>query len=244
MKFVNFNYKDGKGTRTMTEKKGKKRWWIIGIATVVIIALVIGVLGMEGTSKNEPKSEGSVEKIIKRTIANSISGNGVVEAANRQDVTGGAYGMKVKEVNVEVGAIVAEGDVICIFDTSDIDDQIKDLKKRISETEADRKEQNADYDQRMTDADEDRAEQLVKANENLAEAQQDLAEAEAELAAKKAEYDAYIADADPTHTATTLEAIQMESVIETKESNVEAVRMRVEIIRHRLMILQDRIMQI
>lgn len=212
----------------MSEKKGKKRWWIIGIAAVVIIALVIGVLGMSGTEKNEQKAEGSVEKIIKRTIANSISGNGIVEAANRQDVTGGSYGMKVKEVNVEVGDVVAEGDVLCVFDTSDIEDQIKDLKKRISETEADRKEQNAEYDERMTDAAADREEQLVKANENLAKAQQDLAAAEAELAAKQAEYDAYLADEDPTHISTSLEAIQMESVIETKESNVEAIRMRVD----------------
>lgn len=212
----------------MLEKKGKKRWIIVVIAVIVILALCIGV-GAAGSSKTDTaQSEGTVEKIIKRTIANSISGNGVVEAANKQDVTGGSYGMKVVEVNVKVGDVVAAGDIICTFDTSDIDDQIKDLKQRISDTEADRKAQNAKYDEQMTDANADREEQLQKANENLAEAQADLAEAEAQLAQKKAEYDAYINDEDPMHNATTLEAIQMESVIETKENNVETIRMRVE----------------
>lgn len=212
----------------MSEKKGKKRWIIAGIAVMVILALCIGI-GASGSSKKDTaQSEGSVEKIMKRTIANSISGNGVVEAANKQDVTGGSYGMKVVEVNVKVGDSVAEGDVICTFDTSDIDEQIKDLKQRIADTEADRKTQNTRYNDQMADADADREEQLQRANENLAEAQADLAEAEAQLAQKKAEYDAYINDEDPMHNATTLEAIQMQSVIETKENNVESIRMRVE----------------
>lgn len=212
----------------MSEKKAKKRWIIAGIAVMVILALCIGI-GASGSSKKDTaQSEGSVEKIMKRTIANSISGNGVVEAANKQDVTGGSYGMKVVEVNVKVGDSVAEGDVICTFDTSDIDEQIKDLKQRIADTEADRKTQNTRYNDQMADADADREEQLQKANENLAEAQADLAEAEAQLAQKRAEYDAYINDEDPMHNATTLEAIQMQSVIETKENSVESIRMRVE----------------
>ncbi len=212
----------------MLEKKGKKRWVIIGIVAIVILALCIGIGAAASSNKDVAQSEGSVEKITRRTIANSINGNGVVEAANRQDVTGGSYGMKVAEVNVKVGDVVAAGDVICMFDTSDIDEQIKDLKQRIADTEADRKTQNTKYDDQMADANADREEQLQKANENLEKAQADLAEAEAQLAQKKAEYDAYINDEDPMHNATTLEAIQMESVIETKENNVETIRMRVE----------------
>lgn len=212
----------------MIEKNGKKRGIIIGVVIVVIVALILGIV-ISGASKNDQvENDGTVEKITKRTIANSISGNGVVEASDKQDVTGGSYGMTVATVNVEVGDIVEKGDVICIFDTEDIDEQIKNLKQRISDTEADRVEQNANYDQRIADADTDRAEQIATATDNLNKAKADLATAEADLAQKQAQYDAYINDADPSHTVTSLEAIQMEAVLETKGSNVEAIRLRVD----------------
>lgn len=211
--------------KTMSLKKGKKSWIAIGVAAVVVVALIVGMIAA-GSGKNQSvDSQGSVEFITKRTIANSITGNGVIEAANSEDVTGGSYGMEVESVNVEVGDMVAAGDVICIFDTSDIDEQISNLQTRINETEADRKEQNADYDERMVDADENRAERLKTAQENLEKAQADLVEAEASLAQKQAEYDAYLAEGG---SPTSLEAIQMESVIETKKSNVEAVKARVD----------------
>lgn len=216
-----------KERRKMLEKKSKKRWVIIGVVAVVIIAILIGVAA-SGSKKNVVEQSGTVEKITRRTIANSITGNGVVESADKQDVTGGSYGMKVDSVKVEVGDVVAEGDVICTFDTSDIDEQIKDLKQRISDTEADRAEQNANYDERIADANADRAEQIATATNNLNKANADLAEAEAVLAQKRAEYDAYINDADPAHNSTTLEAIQMESVIQSKQNNVDSIRMRVD----------------
>ena len=210
----------------MIEKKGKKHWIVIGI--VVILAIIVGVIVLNSKNDTAEGPGGSVQKKKKRNIANSISGNGVIESANTQEVTGGSYGMKVSEVLVSEGDTVAKGDVICVFDTTDIEDQIADLNSRINELEADRDSQNADYDQQMVDADADRAEDLANAQANLAEAEADLAGAEADLAQKKAEYEAYLNDDDPTHTSTTLEAIQMQAVIETKENNVETIRMRVE----------------
>ena len=212
----------------MLEKKSKKRWIIIGVAAVIVIAVLIGVGAMASSKNDASQTSGSVEKITKRTIANSISGNGVVESASKQEVTGGSYGMKVTTVKVEVGDTVTEGQIICVFDTEDIDEQIRDLQQRIKETEEDRASQNADYDQRIIDADADRAEELREAQENLAKAEADLAKAEEELGLKNMEYYIYINDEDPLHNAASLEALQMEAVIESKESNVETLRMRVD----------------
>ena len=176
----------------MAEKKGKKRWIIVVIALIVVSALVIA--GVAASSKNkEPQIAGKVEYITKRTIANSISGNGVIEAANSQDVTGGSYGVEVAEVNVEVGQTVEAGDVICVFDTEDIEERIKDLRERIKDMESDRASQNADYDQRVADANTNRQEQLATASNNLAAAQAELAEAEAELAARQQRYNDEVA---------------------------------------------------
>ncbi len=179
----------------MLEKKGKKRWIIIGVVAIVIIAIVIGV-AVSASKTKEPQVNGSVEKITKRTIANSITGNGVIESANKQDVAGGSYGVKVSAVNVAVGDVVAEGDVICVFDTESIDEQIKDLQERIAETETDRVTQNGNYDQRMIDAIFSRAEQITTATNNKTAAEAELAEAKAELATRQQKYDDAVAAAE------------------------------------------------
>lgn len=212
----------------MLEKKSKKRGIIIGVVVLVIVAVLV-VAGVISSSKNNAtQTGGSVEKITKRTIANSISGNGVVESASKQEVTGGSYGMKVETVKVEAGDVVTEGQVICVFDTDDIDEQIKDLQQRIQEIEEERVTQNAEYDQRIIDVNADRQEQINEVQENLAKAEADLAKAEEELGLKNVEYYVYINDENPLHNASTLEALQMEAVIESKESNVESIRMRVD----------------
>ena len=213
----------------MLEKKGKKRWILIGIAAVVIIALIIGVVAAGGSKNDAPKIEGSVEKITKRTIANSISGNGVVEAVDRQDVTGGSYGMTVATVNVEVGDVGAEGDIICVFDTEDIDEQIKDLQQRIADTEADRVTQNADYDQRMVDATTNRQEQLATAMNNLVQAQTELEEAQAELDARQKKYDdALAACAAAGETMSIIDETQYMSQINSQEMVVDSAKTRVD----------------
>ena len=195
MKFVNFNNDVVGRNKRMLEKKGKKRWIIIGIVAVVILSIVLGIVAA-GANKQEESIEGTIEKLTKRTIANSISGNGVIESANKQDVTGGSYGMKVSTVNVAVGDVVAEGDVICVFDTEDIDEQIKDLQERINDTESERATQNAEYDQRMTDASSSRTEQITTATNNKTEAEAELAEAQVELDARQKKYDDAVAEAE------------------------------------------------
>ena len=169
----------------MLEKKSKKRGIIIGVVVLVIVAVLV-VAGVISSSKNNAtQTGGSVEKITKRTIANSISGNGVVESASKQEVTGGSYGMKVETVKVEAGDVVTEGQVICVFDTDDIDEQIKDLQQRIQEIEEERVTQNAEYDQEMINADANRAQKLANANAEKEEAEKELKEAKKELKARK-----------------------------------------------------------
>lgn len=217
------------GNTKMLEKKGKKRWVIIGIVAVVIAALIIGAVAMTTSSKDEVQVEGTVEKITKRTIANSISGNGVVESASKQDVTGGSYGVKVATVNVKEGDVVAAGDVICVFDTEDIDERIADLRERINDIEADRGTQNADYDQRMVDANTNRQEQLTTATNNLATAQTDLAEAETELAARQQRYNDEVAKAEAEGTELSImDETNLLSQISSQEAVVDSAKIRVD----------------
>ena len=204
----------------MSAKKGKKKWITI-IAVLLVIALGAGGAYMTFSSAESSEAGGTVEKITKRNIANSISGNGTVEAAVTENVTGGSYGMKVDTVKIAEGDMVAQGDVICVFNTDTIDEQIKNTKQNIKDAKADKKEQLADYDQQIKDAKESNAEQLETAKENLKQAKADLAEAKESLAQKQAEYDAYLAEGGKP---TDIQAPQMENIIESKKSNVETIK--------------------
>ncbi|MBQ2706421.1 MAG: hypothetical protein IJF60_06360, partial [Agathobacter sp.] len=64
----------------MSLKTGKKKWIII-VAVVVIAAIGIGAISSGAGKQQEVTVNGTVSYIEKRTIANSISGNGVVEAS-------------------------------------------------------------------------------------------------------------------------------------------------------------------
>lgn len=221
--------KAGRGTQKMLEKKGKKRWIIIGVAVVLIIALVIGVTAAGSFKNDTSQTTGSIEKITKRTIANSISGNGVVESADKQDVTGGSYGSKVSTVNVEVGDMVGVGDVICVFDTTDIDEQIANVQQNIVDTEADRAVQNADYDQRMVDATNDRNEQLETAIKNRDDAKAELKEAKKELKARKKKYDKAVAEAEKKGEKLSVQdETDLLSQISSQESVVDNAQTRVD----------------
>jgi len=173
----------------MSLKIGKKKWIIIVVAVVLVAIIGIGAIGGSAKKAQTVTPQGTVSYVEKRTIANSISGNGVVEAASKEDIIGGSYGMEVKSVHVEEGDVVAAGDIICVFDTTDQEERIADLQEQIIDREQDRLTQNVEYDQQITDSETSRQEELKDAKKKLDEAKK-------KRDAEKATLDAYIAERD------------------------------------------------
>ena len=219
----------------MSAKNGKKKWIII-VAVVVVIALVIAGLSFAGSNKKqEQTTSGTVELITKRTIANSITANGTVEAANTENVTGGSYGMKVETVPVKEGDMVVEGDVICTFNTEDIDEQIKTVMDNISDAKSDKQTQLADYDEQIADQKTSNAENLAEAKENLSEAEADLKEEKAELEKWEKKYEDGIA----AGTLSVTEELELVSTINSQKNAVNNAQSRVDSYKSRIEDLED-----
>ena len=219
----------------MSEKKGSKKWIAIVVAIVLVVVLVAGVV-MTGLSKASDQSAGgTVEYITKRTIANSITGNGTVEAANKENVTGGSYGMIIDKVHVKEGDVVQAGDIICVFDTEDIDEQIKTVQDNIAETKENKAEQLADYDEQIADQKESNAKNLAEAKDNLAKAETELAAEKAELAKWEKAY----ADGVEAGTLTIGEEIELVSTINSQKTSVNNVQNRVDSYKSRVESLED-----
>jgi len=106
----------------MKKKKITKKKVIIAI-----IIIVIGILIFTNVNKNnkEEVAKEEVQNIEKRTIAKSISATGVINSTNTKNVVATLTGSEVLSVNVKKGDKVNIGDVICTFDTSTIQENLR-----------------------------------------------------------------------------------------------------------------------
>lgn len=161
------------------KKLGKKKGIII-VAIILIVAIIVGVAASASSKKTENVVTGTVALIEKRTIANSINGNGTVESAEKEDVTGGSMGMEVISVKVAAGDTVAAGDIICVFDTDDLQDRVEDIQDQIADVEENRIERNEEQDRLQIEA-------VYLQQTRYGELLTEIEEAEATLKNEKAE---------------------------------------------------------
>ena len=220
----------------MSLKNGKKKWIII-IAIVLVAAIGIGAIVVSATKKEEVTVSGTISYVEKRTIANSINGNGTVEASSKEDITGGSYGMKVKSVHVKEGDVVQIGDIICVFDTEDLEERREELRVQAIEAEEQKAEQNAEYDREIEKEELDKRVELATANENLQEALVELQEEQSEL--NELEYaKAELIEAGKTIADT--EVQQLQELINSQKRTVESVQSRVETYQDRVESIESR----
>ena len=121
-------------------KKGTKIFLILAVVIVVIAAALIGLVRV-GQSALEAMTTGaaSYTALERMDLANTLSVSGNIQSADVKKVYQEANGAgKALQINVEVGDTVAEGDVLCVFDSTDLE---KDYEK--SRLQAEQSEKNA-----------------------------------------------------------------------------------------------------
>lgn len=121
-------------------KKGTKIFLILAVVIVVIAAALIGLV-RAGQSALQAMTTGaaSYTALERMDLTNTLSVSGNIQSADVKKVYQEAAGAgKALQVNVEVGDTVAEGDVLCIFDSTDLE---KDYEK--SRLQAEQSEKSA-----------------------------------------------------------------------------------------------------
>lgn len=121
------------------QKKGKRK--IIIIVSVIAVLALAG-FGITSCVSNTLESMSSVSdsssdtfKIEKQNLTNAISVAGTVESDNLVKITS-TLSARVQSLNVDIGDYVNEGDVLCVFDSSDIQKEYDDLKASIDRADA------------------------------------------------------------------------------------------------------------
>ncbi len=169
----------------MKKKKWTKKKKII---VFIVILLVVFAVFKIATPKQEEEQKIETEEIQKRDIAQSISATGVIATSDTKTVTGKLTGKEIKTVNVKEGQQIAVGDVICTFDTSDLQQDLataqtsKNLTNAQSNLGVQGAQRNLDDATRARDKQLSEMQQTVDgANSNLQTAKSSLENTNSEL---------------------------------------------------------------
>ena len=205
------------------KKLGKKKWIII-VAVIVVVAIIVGVANSASGKKTENVVTGTVAMIEKRTIANSINGNGTVESAEKEDVTGGSMGMEVVSVNVEAGDTVSAGDIVCVFDTDDLQDRVEDLQEQVADVEEARIEYNEEQDRQQIEAVGNQQSNLNQLVVDLKVAKEELKAEEKELVNRQRAFE----EAKTNISFTDEDRVTHESLISLQQTKVNTAKSKVD----------------
>lgn len=107
------------------KKSSKKKKIIIAVAVVLVVAILGTVIGV--TASANQKTAVTLTTIGTGEIHETVSATGTVSAGTTKEYKVGVVAT-VKEVFVQTGDQVKEGDLLATFDTSSLDSQISDLK--------------------------------------------------------------------------------------------------------------------
>lgn len=176
-------------------KKSKKRIIIILIVAVVLIAVIFSLVRCGSNVAGAIQSAASMEQALpleEQDLSSSINATGTVESQNVYSVTTDLT-CKVKELKVALGDHVEAGDVLCVFDDSDVREQIATLEEQVSASDQLAAKQNQIAERNLQDAKNDQASQINSANTAITGAQSAYDKTNADYNNAKSQLDAAIA---------------------------------------------------
>lgn len=122
----------------VTNKK-KTTFLIAGIVLLLVIIIVVVSLMRKGKAvSTDTVAEETYQTtpLEKQDVTKEIGLSGTLDSAHSESVSSTLEGVKVKEVCVQVGDTVNEGDVLFRFDSSEIEQKLEAAKKALANEQA------------------------------------------------------------------------------------------------------------
>lgn len=187
----------------MAKKKMKKKTKIIlAVVAAVVLLLVILIAKLVSGVKSSVEDMGAymygvqAQVLEQQDLSTSISATGTVESQNVVSVTTDLT-CKIKELPVSLGDYVEEGDVLCVFDDSDVRDQISELESQLSTSEKLAAKQTEILQRSLQEAKDAQTKEVAQAAQDVTDAQKAYDDATTAYNNAKAELDAAKAAAEP-----------------------------------------------
>lgn len=159
-------------------KKHRKLWIIIVI--IVVIAILAGMMVSNFRKRSEQMAaflnQTETASVERRTLVSSVSATGVICSSESKDVKANLNGVEVKTVAVEVGDYVKSGDILCEFDSVDLQEDLEDAKTSLNNAVAKSNIDVANAQRSLSEAQENRDIQNARNEQSVTNAWNDYAE--------------------------------------------------------------------
>ena len=150
-------------------KKHKK----LTVAGVIILILAIVATTVISSAKEKKEqmlammNQTQTSKVERRNLVSSVSATGTLTSVNSKDIVVDLTGVDVKSVSVELGDMVEAGQVICEFDSADVEENLAEAKTALNVTNQKTQMDLTNAERNLTNAKEDYDTDLKRANTDL-----------------------------------------------------------------------------
>ena len=155
----------------VTEKIKKHKKLTIVLIIVLVVAICGGTIASNMNKKKEQMmammNQTQTSKVERRTLVSSVSATGVLTSVNSKDIVVDLNGVEVKSVSVELGDMVEDGQIICEFDSENIEKNLAEAKSALNVTNQKTQMDLAAAERNLAEAKEDYDTDLKRANTDL-----------------------------------------------------------------------------
>lgn len=165
----------------ITEKIKKHKKLTIVLIIVLSVAISGGAIASNMNMKKEQMmammNQTQTSKVERRTLVSSVSATGTLTSVNSKDVVVDLNGVEVKSVSVELGDMVEAGQILCEFNSEDIEENLAEAKTALNvATQKTQMDLNV-AERNLEEAKEDYDTDLKRGNTDLGVAYNDYVEA-------------------------------------------------------------------
>ncbi|MCM1161890.1 MAG: efflux RND transporter periplasmic adaptor subunit [Roseburia sp.] len=157
-----------------------KRKKVIIVLVCLLFVMAIGGIVIHNRSRRSVEDRRTFVQtatLNKRTVMNTLSLTGTVESATSETVTSSLNDVTVQKVNVQIGDEVKAGDVICVFDASDLEDSLADAQTNLNVSRTKAKNEVESAKEALENTKTSAAVSMARAEDSAAEANSAYSEA-------------------------------------------------------------------
>lgn len=160
-------------------EKKKVKWIVLAVICCMVIAvgMIVRANGKKDDRRAMNTPEPKTTAVERRTLVESVSATGKVASVDSKTVTASVTGVEIKSVNVKVGDAVSEGDVICVLDSSALEQNLADAKTSLTSTQGKTQISVSSAQRGLEEAQTTRNIELERADVDVAKAWNDYLEA-------------------------------------------------------------------
>ena len=212
-------------------KKHKK----LTIVLVIVLVVAVGGVAVAGNmNKRKEQMEAlmnqtQTSQVKRRTLISSVSATGTLTSVNSKDVVVNLSGVEVESVSVQLGDMVEEGQVLCEFDSEDIEENLAEAKTALNVANQKTQMDLTAAERNLEDAKEDYDTDLKRGNTDLdvayndyVVALEDVEEAEEAWNTAKANTIAYLSEYNYRQGLLNQKKAELDAVGGSSEAYVQA----------------------